>query len=316
VVFDEAESEDRASQLRFDRVLELARQASTETGAGIVKGTQNGGSVTYLIRSMFLFASIGVAAVKKADTSRVTVLPLRKNTGPEAASHFERVKTLWRQSAASEAYCEAVRKRSLNQARTIRTNCETFSTVAVEFTGDKRSADQIGTLLAGAFSLTSQREIERADAWEWMAKQDWTGFRSEDVDSDENQCLAHLLASQISFDLLGGNVRRSVGEVIEWLSNHKAHLALENDARRYEDMVAALGRHGLKFAPGTLTVANRHPALEVVFRETPWAGAKWNQQLARVTGAAKTDGAIRFQGGEVHRAVEIPIRGEFQADLI
>jgi len=76
VMFDEAEAENNRAASRMEGVMELARQASSESGAGIIKGTQNGGSITYMVRSMFCFSSIGVAAVKKADTSRISVLSL------------------------------------------------------------------------------------------------------------------------------------------------------------------------------------------------------------------------------------------------
>lgn len=306
VVFDEAESEDKASQIRFDRVLELARQASTETGAGIVKGTASGGSVTYLIRSMFLFASIGVAAVKKADTSRVTVLPLAKNTGPYAQEDFERIKEAWRDTIGKAGFCERIRSRSLRFAKIIRANAETFSTVAVEFTGDKRSADQIGTLLAGAYSLTSVKEISRTAARDWMQRQDWTGFKSEDVDNDENQCAAHLFGAQIRFDLNNHAVTMSVSEIVTEIKAMPEYSPIESENYRREEYRKVLIRHGMKLADGHLFVANQHQALEKVFSDTPWAGAKWRLQLARVHGS-KTVETMAFGTHVRQRAVQIPV---------
>lgn len=306
VVFDEAESEDRASQMRFDKVLELARQASTETGAGIVKGTASGGSVTYLIRSCFLFASIGVAAVKKADTSRVTVLPLRKNTGPGAQAQFERIKSLWRETLCTDGYAERIRSRSLRYAKIIRINAETFSSVAVEFTGDKRSADQIGTLLAGAFSLTATKEITKEAAREWMAKQDWTGFKSEEVDNDENQCLSHLFAASLKFELQGRNVTRSVSEIVQEILEIPDYSVLESDQKRKEELLRTLVRHGMKLTEEGLYVANRHQQLEDVFADTPWAGAKWRLQIERVPGASPVK-TMAFGTHVKQRAVLIPV---------
>jgi putative DNA primase/helicase len=306
VVFDEAESEDRASQQRFDKVLELARQASTETGAGIVKGTASGGSVTYLIRSCFLFASIGVAAVKKADTSRVTVLPLRKNTGPGSQAQFDKIKALWRETLCSDGYAERIRSRSLRYAKIIRINAETFSAVAVEFTGDKRSADQIGTLLAGAFSLTATKEITKEAAREWMAKQDWSGFKSEEVDNDENQCLAHLFAASLKFELQGRNVTRSVSEIVQEILEIPDYSVLESDCKRKEELLRTLIRHGMKLSPEGLYVANRHQALEDVFSDTPWAGAKWRLQIERVPGASPVK-TMAFGTHIKQRAVLVPV---------
>jgi putative DNA primase/helicase len=306
VVFDEAESEDRASQLRFDKVLELARQASSETGAAIVKGTATGGSVDYLIRSMFLFASIGVAAVKKADTSRVTVLPLRKNTGPFAQQDFEDIKALWRETINQAGYCERIRARSLRFAKVIRANAETFSAVAVDFTGDKRSADQIGTLLAGAFSLTSSREIEPDAARSWMASQDWTGFRAEEVDNDENQCVSHLFAAVLRFEQSGHAITRSVDEIIREILAIPENPALESEAHRRRELKDALVRHGIVLRDGRLYVANRHQQLERVFDGTPWAGSKWRQQLERLPGA-KREETTAFGTLVRQRAVSVPM---------
>lgn len=306
VVFDEAESEDKASQQRFNGVLELARQASTETGAGIVKGTAQGGSVTYLIRSMFLFASIGVAAVKKADISRVTVLPLEKNVGPYAQDDFELIKNYWRQTIGKSGFPERIRSRSLRFAKVIRANADVFSNVAVEFTGDKRSADQIGTLLAGAFSLTSVKAISGQQARDWMAKQDWNGFRSEDVDSDENQCLAHLFAAQLRFEIQGHATVMSVSEIIEGITGINERTVLEHEATKREDLKRVLTRHGIKFNDDSIFVANQHQALERIFEGTAWAGAKWRLQLARVTGS-RAVGTMKFGTHVTQRAVEVPL---------
>lgn len=306
VVFDEAESEDKEGQRRFDKVLELARQSSSETGAGIVKGTAQGGSITYMIRSCFAFASIGVAAVKKADVSRITVLPLAKNTGANAQPHFDRVKELCASTIYQEGFCERFRARSLRFAKVIRANAETFSGVAVEFTGDKRSADQIGTLLAGAFMLTATREITKAAAREWMAKQDWSGFRSEEVDNDENQCLAHLFAASLRFELQGRAVTRSVSEIIDEVHAIPEFTALQADIDKREELLRTLVRHGMKLDGAVLYVANRHQALESIFTDTPWAGAKWKLQIERVPGA-KATGTMAFGTMVRQRAVSVPV---------
>lgn len=308
VVFDEAESEDRASQTRFESILTLARQSSTETGAGIVKGTAQGGSVTYLIRSAFLFASIGVAAVKKSDVSRISILQLRKNLGRDASEHFDRVVALWKETVSNEVYCSKFRARCIRNAKIIRENCEIFGRVAVEFTGDKRSADQIGALLAGAYSLTTSKIVSESIALEFMRGQDWAGFKSEDVDNDENQCLAHLAASQIRFDVAGANYQRTISEVIADIQSDPLS---EDDAGtmlRRKDRMDALQRNGVRFCPETrgILVANNHPQLEQIFAPTAWGAGKWKHQLERVTGA-KRMGVMAFGSQCRQRCVWIPI---------
>jgi putative DNA primase/helicase len=304
VVFDEAESEDKRGQQRLEGVLELARQASSESKARITKGSAGGGAIDYMVRSCFLFASIGVAAVKKADVSRVTVLQLRKNNGPGSQEHFEIVKALWLDTVQRKGFAEQIRARSLANAKTLRANAETFSSVAVQFTGDKRSADQLGTLLAGAFSLTSTRIATEEFAKDWMAKQDWTGFKAEEIDNDENQCLSHLFAASIRYEIAGRPLTRSISEAVAIANVSGSYLSNDQLGERNETR-DALRRHGILIKDGRASIANRHPALERIFADTPWAGAKWRQQLERVPGHEKHE-VLNFGLNIRQRAVSVP----------
>jgi putative DNA primase/helicase len=294
VLFDEAEAENQRSISRMDGVMELARQASSESGAGIVKGTQNGGSITYMIRSMFCFSSIGVAAVKKADTSRISVLSLQKS---DSVDQFNEVKRIWKETTADSKFCARIRARSVKNAKTTRHNADIFSQSAVYFTGDKRSADQIGTLLAGAFSLTSTKEITTEAATAWLNTQDWSGFKVDSVDADENQCLAHLMSSIVRVEFEGRAENISIDEC---LARIKTQTITEPE-------VLALIRIGIKVEPDGIHVANSHQGLERIFRESPWAGAKWRGQLLRIPNAMCHPNAVRFGSNIRQRAVFVPI---------
>jgi putative DNA primase/helicase len=295
VLFDEAEAENHKSMGRMESVLELARQASSEDGGGIIKGTQSGGSITYKVRSMFCFASIGVAAVKKADTSRITVLSLKKADGPE---QFNKVKALWRDSIALSGYCERIRARSVAGAITIQTNAAIFSELTVEHTGDKRSADQIGTLLAGAYSLSSMDVVKVEDAKKWLASLDWSTHQVCHEDSDESQCLCHLLSSMVRVERNNGVENLSVEEVIE---NARQENSLGSDG-------AALRRIGIRIKNDEILIANSHQGLERCFSDTPWAGAKWRGQLLRISGAYKVPHPVRFGPFSVQKVVSVPLQ--------
>jgi putative DNA primase/helicase len=294
VLFDEAEAENQRSISRMDNVMELARQASSESGAGIVKGTQNGGSITYMVRSMFCFSSIGVAAVKKADTSRISVLSLQKS---DSVDQFNEVKRIWKDTTACPKYCARIRARAVRNAKTTRHNADIFSQAAVSFTGDKRSADQVGTLLAGAFSLTSTKEISMEAATKWLATQDWSGFKVDSIDADENQCLAHLLSSIIRIERQGSTENISVDEAMTRIRTEASP----------EPEALALMRVGIKIEHDSMTVANSHQGLERLFTNTPWAGAKWRGQLLRIPGASVPPNPVRFGSNVRQRAVLLPV---------
>jgi len=53
-------------------------------------------------------------------------------------------------------------------------------------------------------------------------------------------------------------------------------------------------------------VANQHQGLERIYRDSPWSGAKWRNQLLRVPGAIASKTAARFGPGVVQKAVLLP----------
>lgn len=298
VVFDEAESEDKRGQMRMQSILELARQASAETGAGIIKGSASGKAQEFQIRSCFAFASIGVAATLRADTSRITSLELRKDNTPEGRERFERLKAMWAETVAAPSWCEGLRVRSLSQALSITSNARTFAKAVAVKLGDQRVGDQLGALLAGAFSLTSQRVLTIEEANDWVEKQDWHGFLPDDADSDEVRAFGWLLDKSVRFETEDGKAyTRGIGELIQ---------IYYSDATRSDEAAVIcqnLLRSGIKVEADTVSISNHHPTLRTLFENTTWAD-KWKDQMARVQGAVPIS-SVRF-GASMHRAVRIP----------
>lgn len=290
VIFDEAEAENQHAAQRIERVMELARQASSEGSSGIIKGTATGGSITYFIRSMFLFSSIGVSSVKKADTSRISVLELNKNKDP---GQFSLIKQLCADSVFRAGFGDRIRARAVRNAILIRESIAVFVEEAAAITGDKRSADQLGTLLAGAYSLTTEKPASPAIAREWLSRASWLADecdQAKEVDRDENLCLAHLMASLVNT----GAGDATIDELV----------SRANDGE--PEAMSVLRRHGMRLQDGFLLVANNGPELEKIFRDTPWSAGKWPGQLARLDGALRL-GAIRFSPQVVQRCVKLPI---------
>ena len=298
VVFDEAESEDKRGQMRMQSILELARAASAETGAGIGKGSASGKAHEYQIRSCFAFASIGVAANQRADTSRITGLELRKDNTPEGRERFEALKTLWADTVARPAFSEGIRSRSLANAKAICVNARTFAAAVAMKLGDQRVGDQLGALLAGAFSLTSNRVLTLEDATKWVEAQNWHGFLPDAADQDEVRALAWMLDKSIRFELGDRSYTRSIGELVQ------AYYSPEATVDDSDNIRANLMRSGIKLEDDTVVISNHHPALRTLFQDTTWAD-KWKDQFARVPGAVAL-ASCRF-GASNHRAVRIPM---------
>ena len=297
VIFDEAESEDKRGQMRMQSILELARAASAETGAGIGKGSASGKAMEYQIRSCFAFASIGVAANQRADTSRITSLELRKDNTDGGRERFEQLKALWSETVARPEYAEGIRSRALANALSITANARTFAKAVAVKLGDQRIGDQLGALLSGAFSLTSTRVLSLEDATAWVEKQNWHGFMPDEADQDEVRALAWMLDKSIRFEQGDHTYTRSIGELVQ------AYYSTEVTVEEADNLRLNLQRSGIRLEDDTVAISNHHPALRTLFMDTSWAD-KWKDQFARVPGAAHVAG-VRF-GASIHRAVRIP----------
>jgi putative DNA primase/helicase len=299
VLFDESESEDRTGQARMQHVIELARQASSKTGASIYKGTTSGRAQEFRVASCFAFSSIGTAATQRADTGRITSLELKRpEPTEESRARFRDFKVMVADTVARPGFAEGLRQRSFMGAQAICANAKVFARAIAGKLGDQRIGDQLGALLAGAFSLTSTKELTYEQAVEWVERQDWSPYESNSADLDEVRALSWLMDKQVRFEADDKVYQRSIGELLT--------IYYADDVRSDEaDNIAKnLMRHGIRVERDWVCVSNHHPALRGLFSETPWAD-KWKDQLARVAGAQHVPG-VRI-GASTHRAVRLPV---------
>ncbi len=303
VVFDEAEGEKKEDQRRIQGILELARQASSESASAIFKGTTTGRSMAFHIRSCFLFASIGVNITQSSDASRITILNLKPNTADDAGQHFEQLQSDTFATLTPE-YCAALRARSVALIPVIRKNAEIFSRAGSEFLGSKRAGDQIGALLAGYYSLFSNQEITLERARDWIRERNnlWDDIRMTDDDSDEIRCLYAILSHPIkiqgtrrSADLsLGGLISIAMGSNSDLINRDDAESVIRNHGVRTD----RVGEYQF------FIISNTDPRIKRILSNTPWANG-WHQLLQRIEGAEKR-GSITFSPGVRSRGTILP----------
>ena len=295
IVFDEAEAENQAGARRMQSIIELARQASSDSGAEVVKGTSDGTGQAFRARSMFLLGSINVALNQAADESRFSVVQLSK--GRMTPAEFDRYAVEVGNTLTAE-YCAAIRARAYALIPVIRDNVRTLANAVAETLGSQRIGDQVGTLLAGCYSLRSDGRISEEEAVEWVSRLDLSDAEEAESVSDSDLCLQSIMQSQIRLDGSGAVITRSVGELVEMASTDMPAHA--------ESAREALERHGLKVTRDELIVSNTHGAIKAMLRDTAW-GAGWRRVLARLPGAEPMPSPVRFAGSQT-RAVSIPLR--------
>jgi putative DNA primase/helicase len=303
VIFDEIEGESKGARDRVQHILELMRQASSEDGAPIVKGSSSGHAVEYMIRSCFVLSSIGVNIKQKADASRVSVLSLVKQPKEKFQARYDEIKAVIAEVTTKE-WCAALRVRTLNLMPIILKNTETFSRVVAKKFGTNRIGDQLGVILAGAYSLTSDKTVSAGKATEWVDEQDWSEQSSIDEMTDEEQCKRSILEHGITYQVSNTRVEKTIGEI---LYHHR-----ENTS---PDTSEALERIGIKmrFNKGRheALISDSHKEIRNILRDTPWENG-WGRILKRLDGA-KALPSVSFHG-IYNRVTAIPFSVLFDED--
>jgi putative DNA primase/helicase len=300
VVFDEAEAEDDRAGDRIKGVLELARASSSSNGGVIAKGSAGGKSSRDAARIMFCFGSIVVAASQESDRSRITNIALVTPRDDEKDARWAAL-----QQAAAEVFtdaaCAALRARTLQNLPTILANVRTFTRVFREALGDQRAADQLGTLLAGAWSLHRNALITEDEARALVAKYDWQEDVIDRTTTDADRLLSRIREHIVQLDVAKGRVSMSVGEMIEMAAGRPG----PDDAEVYNyDYNRHLGRLGVIVEDGLLYVSNNSSYIKTLLRGTPWH-VNWHKVLGRLPGAL-SDKVRRFASVQ-SRAVAIPM---------
>ncbi len=302
VVFDEAEGNERRDQERMQSILGLARVASSESKAHILKGSPEGETQRFTIRSMFLMSSIATSLKQGADRSRFAQLTLRNPAEIPKAERMAHWEALDRDldRYINEDIGRRLQARTVSLIPTIRANVRTFTRVAAARFDSQRLGDQYGTLLAGAWSLRSSSLVTEDEARLLIDSNDWEPYSQATEIPDERRCIQRILQHQLRVEA-DQVVTRSIGELVNLALHH------DNDSHvTVELAVSTLGRNGIRVETGAVLISNNAEAIARILADTAWSNC-WPTVLTRLPGASKA-GSIYFKGaGTTSRAVRVPL---------
>jgi putative DNA primase/helicase len=301
VIFDEADSDGRNDADRLQSILALVRASSSSDGGLIIKGGQQGTSKSFQIRSCFAFASISPKVQNQADRSRVTVLSLVKDRDTERARKSWEIMQRLMLEIIQKDYAEAMISRTLSILPAIIENARVFAKAAAAVLGEQRAGDQLGALLAGAYSLHSNGVITFENAVKWVSDKDWTEIKN--TESDELTLLSRLMETITTVEGITGNkYERTIGELILRASDN---IFVEGEIISKEGADMRLKRLGFKAVDGGFLVANSSTYIDGLLKETNWS--KNHQKiLIRIPGSKQVD-ATRFAPTVRSRAVFVPL---------
>lgn len=300
VVFDEAEGQDMGSKERMQSILGAARIASSDDIGDVTKAEGNG-SKSYALRSCFAFSSIVYSAMNQSDLSRITPLSVLKsnNDDPEAKARWAEFQKEYSELVTDE-FCDRLRARTVSMIPTILKNINVFTSAAVVHLGEQRTGDQLGVLLAGAYSLISDDVVDYDKALKWVAAQNWSEEKALSSTRDEIGLINYLLEYQIRVETRYSSVPRTIGELVLTALNMVTSESDISPGHANE----TLRRFGLKCNDGYLYVSNSDANIQKILQYSKWP-SNHNKILERFEGAEKRD-SERFSSGPATRAVRIP----------
>lgn len=298
VIFDEAEADDQRAQQRVQSLLSLMRSASSNASGLLAKGSSGGNANTYQTRSTFLLSSVASQIVHASDRSRITSLELISAKDSEAQSRYESFLKL-QSELVTDDFSIALRSRTVRMLPVILENIKIFSAAAALVIGGNRTGDQYGALLAGAYSLVSDKLITFDAAAEWLQGKDWSEEKSNELLRDEVRLISHLLQQIVKIAGEYTNLDRTIGELVQ------VGMILKNEfSYSPEQANDQLKRLGMKVVDNWLYISNSDIQIKKLLYNTPWAN-NHNKILMRLTGAESVE-SCRFASGVTTRAVKLP----------
>lgn len=325
LVLDDVDKKGEKAFEKINAILELARIAACESSGSITKGTKEGGSTMFKVRSMFSISGINPPMQLPQDVQRFSVIESRVLNMKDHydAAVMEASRRLKEETVGNPEYASGLRARSIRNANIISHNADIMSKVIETISGSKRVADQLGTLMAGWHSLHELLALTHEQAEAWLRTQNieayCTAVETHQDDCVEQQCKIHLFSAPVRMDNADGKgqINTTIGELI---ASSISSVAAEDKDRAVMKKTCSgeLLRYGLKterdgFGRWWLWVANRGQALEKIYNNTAWGNAGWRAQLKRLPDSTdnliKTNepGVVCFGTGVKSRATRIRV---------
>jgi putative DNA primase/helicase len=289
VTLDEMEPKGKAKE-NVTKILDLARNASSD-GSGRVTMADGKGTVSFLIRSCFCFASVNtIISEGAAIASRIISCELEAPKTPaDERAKIQESKSLYTQ-AMKGGDGSRYRRRIFRALPRILKDIEQLRQILPEHFGGAREADLWAPILAAAWAVQSTESVTGKSGVLWLdAVLGAEASTRQKLMEDEDRVIEHILGATIESD------DRKKKTVAEWL------LLASNLDDGYAHAADLVQRYGLKIMVSqgarVLAVATGFDALSRLLRDTPYE-ASYDAQIRRNALCLNPTNAInqRFAG--------------------
>ena len=245
-----------------------------------------------------MFGSVNPFLIEEPDKTRFFVAEMAKPMDKKEFVKWE----FNMQKVFSQGFQAALHTRISQNIVTLAANAKTFASVLAERFQNNRAGDQYGTLIAGAYLLTSTDLISADDALDWIKD---IKFPADEIiaddESDEMELWNYMLERMIPFKKQSGdkviNMDRPLAELIE--ASFGEYQPLEYS---YKDAEIALSYKGIKTVIEDkikyVAISTNHSGLADLISRSRFAGLEWSPILRRLRGAISTQKSYRIGVGK------------------
>lgn len=260
VILDEMEPKNKNARENVSKILDLMRNASSDSSARVTMASGSEGTTSFLIRSCFCFASVNIQGGEGAAVdSRIIIAELRQPTDERAK--IDRSLTLY---GKCMAHPERYRRRIFRALPRILEDIEWLRDHLLSSMGERREADMWAPILAAAWAVQSDDSVREAGKWlaSFVEEHKKNGHETEE---DEDRVVEHILSAQVRLDdTKTRTIAEILGDAEKSLTDHGFDWA--NDL---------LSRNGLKLREidgvRILCIATKADQITRILSDTPYA---------------------------------------------
>lgn len=253
VILDEMEPRNKASRERIARILDLARNSSSNASSTITMAAGDRGTVRYVVRSSFCCASVNIPDEGAAVASRFIRCELKRCYGDEERKKIAASRAMYAELMAGGA--ERFRVRIFRDLPKIRVDIEYLRDNMIADLGEQRAADLMAPVLAAAWAIQSRLPVSSPAGLSWLTTV-LDGIMGADDGhvEDEDRVIHHLLGSHVRMD---DSNTRTIAELLTQGGEYLSSESLSNQM---------LSRFGLKIYEYSNGDGGRHKALAISTR--------------------------------------------------
>ena len=304
IIYDEAESRNQSQRSTMEGVLMLARKASS--GATIAKFGQR----PFKAQFCACFSAINPSIKDYADESRITLLVLKKNRKHTAQDDYDALLNKI-DDVITPDFSSRLLARTVNLMPNIIHNISIFKKAVRHELKQARLSDQLAPMLAGLYSLTSEKKISLEDAQKWISEQDFKTQQEISDEPDYIKCISHLATSSIRINTSHGTKDAAIGELV-----YSAYKEGGDYIKEVADKALRLACIVVKNE--TVSIGAKSPVLTKIFKGTAWEDG-WSGTLTDIPESQYLNACYFAAGIPKSRAVRFPIhyfvQSEFQSEM-